>query len=128
MQQRSISTRITVKIAPKKNAAKNGITEERLYSACSRHSSTRRRVAVAAQQYDLVLANIVADVIIALAPFARSVIKPGGTFITSGIILERKADVTGALRQLALPYKPFVTNANGACYGNWLIKFKNSPP
>lgn len=86
-----------VKIA-KENAAKNGITEDR-YTALAADilSDEAARSRIAAQQYDLVLANIVADVIIALAPFARSVIKPGGTFITSGIILERKADVTGAL-------------------------------
>ncbi len=45
--------------------------------------------------YDLVLANIVADVIIALAPRARGLLNPGGTFLCSGII-EGRADETEA--------------------------------
>ena len=35
---------------------------------------------------DIVLANIVSDVIIPLAPYARGCVAPGGVFITSGII------------------------------------------
>ena len=45
------------------------------------------------KQYDIVLANIVADVIIAVLPLVKKAIKPNGIFITSGIIEERIADV-----------------------------------
>lgn len=47
--------------------------------------------------YDLVIANIVADVIIALSAFVRKFMKPDGIFICSGIILERLNEVTAAL-------------------------------
>ena len=47
--------------------------------------------------YDLVLANIVADVIIALAPRVRGLLNPGGTFLCSGIIEGRAAEVEAAL-------------------------------
>lgn len=48
--------------------------------------------------YDIVAANIVADVIIPLAPFAYKAVKDNGTFITSGIIEDRMDDVTAALK------------------------------
>lgn len=52
--------------------------------------------------YDVVLANIVADVIIALAPMVRSFLKPGGRFLCSGIIDSRAEEVAGRLRQAGL--------------------------
>ncbi len=52
---------------------------------------------IADRKYDVVCANIVADVIIALLPFAMEILKDDGIFVTSGIILDRKADVKRAL-------------------------------
>ena len=49
------------------------------------------------QKYDIVVANIVADVIIGLAPMAKKYIKPNGIFITSGIIEDRADEVEAAL-------------------------------
>ena len=48
-------------------------------------------------RYDLVLANIIARVIIALAPDLAASVKPGGHLVASGIIAERLADVRTAL-------------------------------
>lgn len=50
-------------------------------------------------KYDVVAANIVADVIIALLPTVEKLIKNGGTFICSGIIEERLTDVTAAVEK-----------------------------
>lgn len=47
--------------------------------------------------YDVVVANIVAGVIIALAPFAKQCCKTGAPFIVSGIIDEREDEVCRAL-------------------------------
>lgn len=47
--------------------------------------------------YDLVLANIVADVIIALAPHVRAFMAEGAAFVTSGIIDGRENEVEAAL-------------------------------
>jgi len=52
--------------------------------------------------YDVVLANIVADVIIALAPKVKDLLAPGGTFICSGIIDDRAVEVSGQLLQAGL--------------------------
>jgi ribosomal protein L11 methyltransferase len=56
----------------------------------------RRRLG---EGYDLVLANIVADVIIPLAGIAASFLTPDGIFITSGIIDGREDEVESALKQ-----------------------------
>lgn len=53
-------------------------------------------------RHDLVIANIVADVIIALAPFVRGFMKDDAVFICSGIILERLDEVKEALEENGL--------------------------
>ena len=47
--------------------------------------------------FDLVLANIVADVILSLSAFARDFMSESGVFICSGIIDGRRAEVEAAL-------------------------------
>ena len=49
--------------------------------------------------YDVVVANIVADVIMGLAPMVRQFLKPGGLFLCSGIIDTRAEEVAESLRQ-----------------------------
>ncbi|MGB9620258.1 MAG: 50S ribosomal protein L11 methyltransferase [Armatimonadota bacterium] len=51
---------------------------------------------------DIVLANIVPDVIIGMAPDLFTKLSPGGTLITSGIVAERAQDVVSALEALRL--------------------------
>lgn len=46
---------------------------------------------------DIVVSNIIADVIIGLAPNVPTVLKKGGYYISSGIIKERRADVEKAI-------------------------------
>ncbi len=48
-------------------------------------------------KYDIVLANIVADVIIASMPLVKKCIAENGVFITSGIIEDRAEDVKASL-------------------------------
>ncbi len=49
------------------------------------------------RKYEVVLANIVADVIIAIAPTVKKLIKKNGVFVCSGIIQDRIKDVENAL-------------------------------
>jgi ribosomal protein L11 methyltransferase len=53
-------------------------------------------------EYDLVLVNIVADVIISLAPVLPRLMHSGSTLICSGILDTRLPEVTAALRQAGL--------------------------
>ena len=52
--------------------------------------------------YDIILANIVADVIIALAPAVRPLLAEKGVFLCSGIIEGREDEVRAALEQNGL--------------------------
>ena len=52
-----------------------------------------------AGKYPVIAANIVADVIIALAPTARTLLADNGAFIVSGIIDERVGDVVSSLQK-----------------------------
>ena len=48
--------------------------------------------------YDIILANIVADVIIGLAPIVKNLLSPDGHFLCSGIIAGREQEVADALQ------------------------------
>lgn len=54
------------------------------------------------RKYDIVLANIVADVIIGIRDIVPKFLKDGGIYITSGIIEERLDDVTTAYKESKL--------------------------
>ncbi len=56
------------------------------------------RTEMAQRKYPLIFANIVADVIIPLAPLAREMLAPGGVFLCSGIIDTRAHEVADALK------------------------------
>ncbi len=80
------------------NAARNGIDKSRYkVYAGDVLTDTNIRKEIAKNEYDIVLANIVADVIIALIPAAQKYIKADGVFITSGIISDRLEDVKEAM-------------------------------
>ena len=80
------------------NAAMNGIGED-IYTVLSGNllADEALHARIAAAKYDVVAANIVADVIIALAPIVPEMIKDDGLFVSSGIIRDRVDDVTAAL-------------------------------
>lgn len=52
--------------------------------------------------YDIVVANILADVLVALTPAAVECLKPGGVYITSGIIDEKEGTVAEAVRKAGM--------------------------
>jgi ribosomal protein L11 methyltransferase len=49
--------------------------------------------------FDLVAANIVADVILAMSPYFAGFLRKGGHLLVSGIIEERQEEVKAALLQ-----------------------------
>lgn len=79
------------------NARLNGIADGYRVLSGDVVSDGSLKEDICAQKYDIVAANIVADVIIALTGLAEECTKPGGFFITSGIIRERVGDVYEAL-------------------------------
>ena len=82
-----------------RNAALNGLGADRFRVFAGdvlSDEGMRRRLGTG---YDLVLANIVADVIIPLTAFVRRFLAENGAFICSGIIDGREAEVENALRR-----------------------------
>ena len=80
------------------NAALNGIGKEHYTVRWGDVTRDKQLQAEFGTNYDIICANIVADVIIALAPQVRPFLKPGGLFLTSGIIDDRAAEVQDALK------------------------------
>ncbi len=82
------------------NAKRNNVDKE-IYRVLAGNVITDEelKIRIGDRKYDIVLANIVADVIIAVAPFAKEIIADNGTFITSGIIADREDDVKEALAE-----------------------------
>ena len=84
------------------NAALNGIGTDKMKVYAGDIIGDARLRKMLGTGYDIVLANIVSDVIIPLAPFVRAFMAPGGVFITSGIIDGREDEVAAALRSAGL--------------------------
>ncbi len=80
------------------NAALNGIGKDRYtvrWGDVLTDAALRQEMGAG---YDIVVANIVADVIMGLSPHVRPFLKPGGLFLCSGIIDERAAEVLEKLK------------------------------
>ena len=84
------------------NAALNGIGKDTYTVRVGDILSDEALQAEIGGGYDVVLANIVADVIIGLAPAVRGLLKEGGLFLCSGIIDDRAEEVAGKLREAGL--------------------------
>lgn len=85
------------------NAALNGIGKERYTVRAGNVLSDAALAAeLARKRYHLVLANIVADVIIPLAPQALALLEEDGVFLCSGIIDTRAREVENALKKAGL--------------------------
>ena len=85
------------------NAERNGIdiTDYTVYTG-DVLTDAQIREAVTRQKYDIVLANIVANVIIALAPLVPKLMHKDSVFISSGIIDDRLDEVIAALENEGL--------------------------
>ena len=87
----------------RENAAYNGFTAPE-FTALTGNVTEDRAIMerLAANRYDLVLVNIVADVIISLAPFLPNFMDENTRLICSGILDSRLEDVTAALSAAGL--------------------------
>lgn len=98
------------------NAALNGIGADkmRVYAGDILKDASLRRTLGGG--YQLVLANIVADVIIALAAYARSFMAQDGVFICSGIIDDRADEVRAALERNGFTVVAHTSEEEWHCY------------
>lgn len=90
-------------MAARENAAYNGFAAPEFTALTGNVTEDRALMAsLAAYRYDLVLVNIVADVIIGLAPVLPGFLSADSTLICSGILDTRLMDVTAALETAGL--------------------------
>ena len=90
---------LAVKISHE-NAALNGVDDERLTLYCGNVLGDEALAdKLGERQYDVITANIVADVIIAMAPLFARYLKQTGQLLVSGIISERAEEVLSLLRE-----------------------------
>ena len=88
--------RVAVRTAAE-NAAENGFGADRFTAVTADLVHQPLGEELTRGGFDIVLANIVADVIIELAPAIARHLKPGGHLVASGIILPRREEVIAAL-------------------------------
>lgn len=84
-------------VTASENTEKNGFTKDRYKAYCGNiidDEALREKIGTG---YNVVAANIVADVIIAMSPLFRGFMAENGTLIVSGIITERLDEVLAAL-------------------------------
>ena len=103
------SSAVGVDIDPKaeniarENAAYNGFAAPEFAALTGNVTADRNLMdRLAAERYDLVLVNIVADVIIGLAPVLPRFLGAKTTLLCSGILDTRLADVTAALEKAGI--------------------------
>ena len=89
--------------ATNENMEVNGITKDR-YEVMIGNIIDDREIQdrVGYGCYDIVAANILADVLVDLTPVVTAQLKPGGIYITSGIIDDKEQTVTDAVKKAGL--------------------------
>lgn len=81
------------------NVEKNGFDNSRYKAYCGNVINDEKLRQAIGTGYDIITANIVADVIIGMSPLFAAFLKKQGTLIVSGIITERLDEVLAALRE-----------------------------
>ena len=100
----------------RENAAYNGFGPD-VFTALTGNVNTDKKLmdTLQAKTYDLVCVNIVADVIIALAPILPRFLEDNSTLLLSGILDTRLPDVLAALQQANLQVVSTHTSENWRC-------------
>ncbi len=99
---------LAVKTA-KENGKMNGYDEPELTFVCGDLADK------VTKQYDVVVANIVADIIILFSTQVRAFMKQGAKFIASGIIDTRADEVVAALQRAGLNLKERIEQGGWVC-------------
>ncbi len=81
------------------NAQKNHISSDVYHTYCGDICSNPDLRETIGSGYDLIYANIVADVLIAMSGLFKGFLKPSGHLIVSGIIIERADEVLDTLKE-----------------------------
>ena len=86
--------------ATQQNAEKNGVQIDKIWLGSVSSLNERGSSAAAQPQFDLVVANIIADVILILSTDLKKALKPGGKLVLSGILEKYKDRIEQAFSDL----------------------------
>ena len=86
--------------ATQQNAEKNGVQIDKIWLGSVSSLNERGSSAAAQPQFDLVVANIIADVILILSADLKKALKPGGKLVLSGILEKYKDRIEQAFSDL----------------------------
>ncbi len=103
------------------NAVKNNISMEKYHAYCGDIISDTDLREKIGSGYDIITANIVADVLIAMSTLFRSFLKPESILIISGIITERKSEVVDAVVEAGFEV---IEEAEGDGWAAVMLKIK----
>lgn len=89
--------------AVRENSEVNGITPEQFHMMIGNIIDDKAvQDEVGYEKYDIVVANILAEVLVPLTPVIVHQLKPGGIYITSGIIDDKEETVVNAVKNSGL--------------------------
>ena len=87
--------------ATQQNAEKNGVQIDQIWLGSVSSLSEQGSSAAAQPQFDLIVANIIADVILILSADLKKALKPGGKLVLSGILEKYKDRIEQAFSDLS---------------------------
>lgn len=108
--------------ATHENMKENGVSKDR-YKVMIGNIIDDKEIQdrVGYEKYDIVAANILADVLVALTPVIVNQLKPGGIYITSGIIDDKEEVVKQAVSDAGLEL------LDVTCQGEWVCVTARKP-
>ena len=108
--------------ATHENMKENGVSKDR-YEVMIGNIIDDKEIQdrVGYEKYDIVAANILADVLVALTPVIVNQLKPGGIYITSGIIDDKEEVVKRAVSDAGLEL------LDVTCQGEWVCVTARKP-
>lgn len=108
--------------ATHENMKENGVSKDR-YEVMIGNIIDDKEIQdrVGYEKYDIVAANILADVLVALTPVIVNQLKPGGIYITSGIIDDKEEVVKQAVSDAGLEL------LDVTCQGEWVCVTARKP-
>ena len=108
--------------ATHENMKENGVSKDR-YEVMIGNIIDDKEIQdrVGYEKYDIVAANILADVLVALTPVIVNQLKPGGIYITSGIIDDKEEVVKQAVSDAGLEL------LDVTCQGEWVCVTAKKP-
>lgn len=87
--------------ATQQNAEKNGVQIDQIWLGSVSNLSEQSSSATAQPKFDLIVANIIADVILILSADLKKALKPGGRLVLSGILEKYKDRIEQAFSDLS---------------------------